>query len=134
MQTPTKGPQDHLPAEPRAPLSPAASRPARFEQDLLVIPEAVVPRRWGLIAAVIAVVVALTLVIALIAYAVDQRHRAGELDTQLATALDDQSALLADAAASRAGISSLESRLAVLQGDLQRARQGKSVLAASRQE
>ena len=140
MQTPTKGPQD-LPVEPRAPQppptlpqEPIARRPQRFEQDLLVIPEAVVPRRWGLIGAVIAAVVALSLIIALIAYAADQRQRAGELDTQLTTALDDQSALFAAAAASRAEISSLESRFAVLQGDLQRARQGKSVLAASRQE
>ncbi len=134
MQTPTKGPQDHAPVVPPAPRSPTPAKARRFEQDLIVIPEAVVPRRWGLIATVVAGVIALSLIVALAAYAVDQRQRAGELDTQLTTALDDQAALLDAASATAAQISSLESRLAVLDGELQRARQGKSVLQASKQE
>ena len=134
MQTPTRGPQDHAPVVPRAPQQTIPPKPRRFEQDLIVIPEAVEPRRWGLIATVVAGVIVLSLIIALAAYAVDQRQRAGELDSQLTTALDDQRALIDDASAFRAQISLLESRLAVLQGDLQRSRQGRSVLAASKQE
>ena len=134
MQTPTRGPQDHLPVAPRVPEPIRPPTPQRFEQDLLVIPEAIHPRRWGLIAIVVAGVLALSLIIALGAYAAGQRQRAGELDTQLITARDDQRALIDDAAASRATIQTLETRLAVLHGDLRRARQGRSVLVASTQE
>lgn len=134
MQTPTKGPQDHLPVVPRAPEPIYPTKPSRFEQDLIVIPEAIHPRRWRLIAIFVAGVLALSLIIALGAYAADQRQRAGELDTQLTTARDDQRALIDAAAASRATIQTLETRLAVLHGDLRRARQGRSVLVASTQE
>lgn len=134
MQTPTKGPQDHLPVAPRVPEPISPPKPSRFEQDLIIIPEAIQPRRWSLIAAVVGGLLALTLIIALVAYATDQRQRAGELDTQLTTALDDQRVLIDAATASRATIQTLESRLALLEGDLQRARQGRSVLAASKQE
>lgn len=119
---------------PRAPQQTTPPKPRRFEQDLIVIPEAVLPRRWGLIATVIAAVIATSLIIALAAYAVDQRQRAGELDAQLATAVDDQRALVDTASALRAEISSLGSRLAVLRGDLERSRQGRTVLVASKQE
>lgn len=134
MQTPTKGPQDHLPVVSRAPEPISPPKRSRFEQDLIVIPEAIQPRRRGFIAVVVAGVVALTFIIALVAYAADQRQRAGELDTQLTTALDDQRVLIDVATASRATIQTLESRLALLEGDLHRARQGRSVLAASKQE
>jgi len=134
VQTPTKGPQDHLPVAPRAPEPIYPPKPSRFEQDLIIIPEAIRPRRWGVVAVVVAGAVALSLIIALAVFATDQRRRAGELDTQLTTALDDQRALIDAASASRATIQTLESRLAVLHGDLQRARQGRSVLVASKQE
>ncbi|MEX1262535.1 MAG: hypothetical protein WEE66_01160 [Actinomycetota bacterium] len=134
MQTPTKGPQDHLPVVPRAPEPIRPPKPSRFEPDLIIIPEATQPRRSALIAAVVGGLLALTLIIALVAYAIDQRQRAGELDTQLTTALDDQRVLIDAATASSATIQTLESRLALLEGDLQRARQGRSVLAASKQE
>ena len=128
MQTPTRGQQD------QGPVMPAAPRSARREQDLIVIPEARPPRRWGPIAVAVAGALALLLVIGLVVFAVDQRQRADELDAQLTTALDDTRVLIDEAAASRERIAVLETRVAVLEGDLQRARQGNSVLSASRHE
>ena len=128
MQTPTKGPDDHVPTAPQA------VKPARRDQDLIVIPEAKEPPRWGLIAAIVGGVLALVIVVALVAYAVDQRNRADDLETQLAQALDDRQALVDDATASRERVAVLATRVASLEGDLVRARRGKDVAAASRQE
>ena len=128
MQTPTRGPKDHVPVAPRA------SKPPRREQDLIVIPEAIEPRRWGIIATIVAGVLALVLIAALTAYAIDQRNRADDLDTQLTETLDDRQVLLEASTVARERIVSLETRIATLEGDLQRARQGRSVAAASRQE
>jgi hypothetical protein len=116
---------------------PTAPRPAsspRAERDLLVIPEAREPRRWGLIAAIVAGVLALILIVALAAYAIDQRDRADALDAQVASAIDDQDALLDTVATSQARVAALEEQVATLEGDLRRARQGKDVANASRQE
>ena len=128
MQTPTKGPQDHVPVAPRA------QKPPRREQDLIVIPEAVEPRRWGVIAAIVAGALALILIIALAVYAIDQRNRADDLDAQLTAALEDQRALIDAATTSRERVAELEVRVGVLEGNVQRARQGKEVLSASNQE
>lgn len=115
-------------------MVPRAPKPERREQDLIVIPEAERPRRWGPIAAIVAGVLALILIVALAAYALNQRDRAGDLDSQLTTALDDQRSLVDAAAASRLRIATLESRVGVLEGDLQRSKQGRSVLLVSRRE
>lgn len=128
MQTPTRGPQDHVPVAPRV------SKPPRREQDLIVIPEAREPRRWGMIATIVGGVLAFVLIVALAAYAIDQRNRADDLDTQLAAALDDTQALVAANAAARERVAALGTRVGILEGDLQRARQGRSVVVASRQE
>ncbi len=128
MRTPTRGPQDHVPVAPRAPKAP------RREQDLIVIPEAREPRRWGVAAAIVAGALALILIIALALYAVDQRDRADDLDAQLTAALDDQQALIEAATASRERVAELETRVGVLEGDLQRARQGRDIASASKQE
>jgi hypothetical protein len=128
VQTPTKGPQDHVPAAPKA------AKPPRREEDLIVIPEAKEPPRWGLIAAVAAGALALILIVALTAYAIDQRNRADDLDAQLTQAIDDQQALVDAATASRERVAVLETRVGSLEGDLQRARRGKDVAAASRKE
>lgn len=128
MQTPTKGPQDHVPVAPRA------QKPPRREQDLIVIPEAVEPRRWGVIAAIVAGALALILIVALAVYAIDQRNRADDLDAQLTAALEDQRALIDAATTSRERVAELEVRVGVLEGNVQRARQGKEVLSASNQE
>jgi hypothetical protein len=128
VQTPTRGPQDHVPAAPHA------TKPPRREQDLIVIPEATEPRRWTTIAAIVAGALALVLIVALAAFAIDQRNRANDLDAQLTEALDDQAALIDAATVSRERVGALETRVGVLEGDLQRARQGKDVAAASRQE
>lgn len=128
MQTPTRGPQDHVPLAPRVEKAP------RREQDLIVIPEAREPRRWGPIAAVIAGVLALILIVALAVYAIDRRDRADELAAQLSQAIDDQQALVDANTALRADVAALDRRVTVLQGDVQRARQGKDVANASRQE
>ncbi len=131
MQTPIRGPQEHEAAEiPPAPRPPAS----RFEPDLIVIPEAARPRRWPLVTAIVAGVLALLLVIGLVAYASDQRRQASTLGTQLDTAFGDQRALLDTIAATRAQILTLERRLAGARGDLRRARDGRSVLEASTQE
>lgn len=134
MQTPTKGPHDHPAGAPSVPEPMRPPKLARYERDLIVIPEATQPRRWGLIAVIVAGVLSLVLIIALAVYATDQRQRGNELDAQLTTATDDTRSLLDAAAASRAQILSLEERLFGLQGDLQRSRQGNSVLVASKQE
>ena len=127
MQTPTRGPQDHVPPAPRV------ERPPRREQDLIVIPEAKEPMRWRP-AAIVAGVLALILIVALAAYAVDQGNRADDLDAQLSQALEDQRVLIDSSAAARERIAALETRLGMLEGDLQRARQGKDVLQASTKE
>ncbi|CAN5770503.1 hypothetical protein BH18ACT17_BH18ACT17_10570 [soil metagenome] len=128
MQTPTRGPTDHIPAPPRA------AKPPRREQDLIVIPEAPRPPRRGLIAAIVGTVLTIVVIASLSLYAIDQRERADTLEGDLTTALADQGALVDAAAASRERILVLESRVAVLDGDLRRARQGRDVAAASRQE
>lgn len=128
MQTPTRGPQDHVPPLPRAP------KPQRREEDLIVIPEAREPRRWGVVAAIVAGALALILIVALAAYAIDQRNRADDLEAQLSAAIADQQALVDANSALREQVAALETRLGALQGDLQRARQGKDVAAASKQE
>ncbi len=128
MQTPTRGPQDHVPPAPRVERAP------RREQDLIVIPEAREPMRWGPIAIVVAGAMALLLIVALALYAVDQRDRADALDAQLSQAIDDQRLLIDSSTAARERIAALETRLATLEGDLTRARQGKDVLQASTKE
>ena len=128
MQTPTRGP------ERRAPRAPTAARPPRREQDLIVIPEAPQPRRWGLIAAMAAAGVAALLILALAVAYSGERRRADDLEAQLSTALDDQAALTGAAAASRDRIVLLESQVIELESELTLARQGKSVLAASKRE
>ena len=128
MQTPTRGPQHHEQPAPRVERAP------RREQDLIVIPEAKEPTRWGPVAIVVAGVLALILIVALVAYAVDQRDRADALDAQLAQAIDDQRVLIDSSTAARERIAVLETRLGTLEGDLQRARQGKDVLQASTKE
>jgi hypothetical protein len=128
VQTPTKGPQD------QAPPAPPVERPPRREQDLIVIPEATEPRRWSAVIVVAAGVLALIVIVALAAYAIDQRDRANALDTQLTQALDDQRALIDASTVARERIVALETRLGTLEGDLQRARQGREVLVASMQE
>ncbi|HVF08314.1 MAG TPA: hypothetical protein VNC60_07045 [Actinomycetota bacterium] len=130
MQTPTRGSQEHAPETPLVPRRPAS----RFEHDLIVIPEAVRPRRWPRVAAVVAGVLALLLIVGLIAYASDQRRRAAALATQLDTAFGDQRAVFDTLAATRAQILSLEQRLAGIRADLRRARDGRSVLEASTHE
>ncbi len=133
MQSPTRGPQEHAPEIPLVPR-PTAPIPRRFEQDLIVIPEAAQPRRWSLIAATGTGVLALILIVGLVAYASDQRRQAVALGTQLDTAFDDQRALIDTVATTRAQIFALEQRLAGLRADLRRARDGRSVLVASTQE
>jgi hypothetical protein len=133
VQSPTRGPQEHAPEIPLVPR-PTSPMPRRFEQDLIVIPEAAQPRRWSLIAAAGAGVLALILIVGLVAYASDQRRQAVALGTQLDTAFDDQRALIDTVATTRAQIFALEQRLAGLRADLRRARDGRSVLVASTQE
>ncbi len=128
MQTPTRGPQDHVPPAPRVERAP------RREQDLIVIPEAREPMRWGPIAIVVAGAMALILIVALAVYAVDQRDRADALDAQFSQAIDDQRLLIDSSTAARERIAALETRLGTLEGDLTRARQGKDVLQASTKE
>jgi hypothetical protein len=128
VQTPTRGPQDHVPPAPRVERAP------RREQDLIVIPEAREPMRWGPIAIVVAGAMALILIVALAVYAVDQRDRADALDAQLSQAIDDQRLLIDSSTAARERIAALETRLGTLEGDLTRARQGKDVLQASTKE
>jgi hypothetical protein len=128
VQTPTRGPQDHVPPAPRV------ERPPRREQDLIVIPEAKEPMRWGPVAIAVAGGLALILIVGLAAYAVDQRNRADALDTQLAQALADERILVDSSTAARERIAVLETRLGTLEGDLQRARQGQDVLQASTKE
>jgi hypothetical protein len=128
VQTPTRGPQDHVPPAPRVERAP------RREQDLIVIPEAREPMRWGPIVIVVAGALALILIVALAVYAVDQRDRADALDAQLSQAIDDQRALIDSSTAARERIAALETRLGTLEGDLTRARQGKDVLQASTKE
>ena len=127
MQVPTKGPHDGVPAGPQA------AKPPRREQDLIVIPEAKQLRRWGVIAAVVAGVVALILIVALSAYAIDQRDRADDLDAQLTQAVSNQQALVDAATASRERVAALETRVGSLEGALQGARQGKDSVEASRE-
>ena len=115
-------------------MAPRAPKPPRREQDLIVIPEAKEPRRWGVAAAIVAGALALILIITLALYAVDQRDRVDDLDAQLAAALDDQQALIEAATASRERVAELETRVGVLEGDLQRARQGRDIASASKQE
>jgi len=67
-------------------------------------------------------------------YAVDQRDRADDLDAQLTASLDDQQALIEAATASRERVAVLETRVGVLEGDVQRARQGRDIASASKQE
>jgi hypothetical protein len=128
VQTPTRGPQDHVPPAPRVERAP------RREQDLIVIPEAREPIPWGPIAIVVAGAMALILIVALAVYAVDQRDRADALDAQLSQAIDDQRLLIDSSTAARERIAALETRLGTLEGDLTRARQGKDVLQASTKE
>jgi hypothetical protein len=128
VQTPTRGPQEHVSPAPRV------ERPPRREQDLIVIPEAKEPMRWGPVAIVVAGVLALILIVALAVYAVDQRNRADDLDTQLSQALVDQRVLIDSSTAARERIAALETRLGTLEGDLTRARQGQDVLQASTRE
>ena len=128
MQTPTRGPQDHVPPAPRVERAP------RREQDLIVIPEAREPMRWGRVAALVAGALALILIVALVVYAVDQRDRADALDAELSQALDDQRLLIDASTAARERIAALETRVGTLEGDLTRARQGKDVLQASTKE
>jgi hypothetical protein len=116
------------------PAAPQAVAPPRREQDLIVIPEATEPRRWGVVTAIVAGVVALAVIAALAVFASEQRDRADELDAQFATAIDDQQALVDANAAARERAAALEVRVGVLEGDLQRARQGQDVATASRQE
>jgi hypothetical protein len=85
-------------------------------------------------AAIVAGALALILIIALALYAVDQRDRADDLDTQLTAALDDQQALIEAATTSRERVAALETRVGVLEDDLQRARRGRDVASASKQE
>jgi hypothetical protein len=85
-------------------------------------------------AAIVAGALALILIIALALYAVDQRDRADDLDAQLSAALDDQQALIEAATGSRERVAALETRVGVLEGDLQRARQGRDIASASKQE
>lgn len=128
MRTPTRGP------ERRTPGAPAASRPSRREQDLIVIPEAPQPQRWGLIGAVVAAVIAGLLIVSLAAAYRSERRNADDLEAQVETALDDQAALTGAAAASRDRIVLLEGQVIEIREELKLARQGKSVLAASKRE
>jgi hypothetical protein len=128
VQTPTRGPLEHVPQAPRA------SSPPRREQDLIVIPEAREPRRWGLVAALVAGLLALAVIVALAAYGVDQRNRADDLDRQLTRATEDQDALVAANTTLRDNALALEGRVGALEGDVQRAKQGRQVAAASTQE
>ena len=83
---------------------------------------------------IVAAGLALLLVIGLaVAYAAERR-RSTDLEAQLAVAVDDQVALTGAAAASRDRIVALEGQVGALEQELQRARQGRELAAASRRE
>lgn len=129
MRTPTRGPLEQDPAPP-----PSTIEAGRREQDLIVIPEAERPRRWGVVGAVIAGVLALILVAALAAYGIGQRNRADDLEAQLTGTIDDQDALVEANTALRDSNVVLQERVGALEGDVRRARRGRDVAAASTQE
>ena len=136
MQTPTRGPEHRAPDASTTPPAPSSrpTRPPRREQDLIVIPEAARPRRWGPIAIGVAAGVAVLVAIGLaVAYSAERR-RSDDLEAQLSAAVDDQVALTGAAATSRDRIVVLEGQVGDLEQELQRARQGRELVSASRRE
>ena len=105
----------------------------RREQDLIVIPEATMPRRWTPFVLGAAAIVAALVVGGIAGYSIG-RSEADDRAAEARTALQGQAAADAQAAASLDTVQVLEARVAGLQHQIDDQRGAVKVLSASKRE
>jgi hypothetical protein len=127
MSTSTSAP------ESRAPVP--ASAPQRRPQDLIVLPEARPPRRWGLIGAIVAGVLVASLVGGTIGYVIaDNRTDARVRDAAAAARLDAEAAALGPLGDAKQQVTAMELQVLRLQDKVERPRQANEVILATRRD
>jgi hypothetical protein len=114
--------------------SPTTSKPGRREQDLIVVPDAVPRRPWGLIAALGAGALVALLAAGAIGYAISQNQADEQIALIESNATLSQQRVAADLASASQQVDSLDQQVAALtvrNGELQASNE---VIGASRRE
>ena len=147
MRTPTSTPESGAPEGGNQPTSPAAPlatrtpqrhpvlRPPRPRDQVVIVPEARPPSRWGLVGLIVAGSLVALLIGGIIGFVIADRRVDDRVDAATAAAsLDAEAASLARIDAAQQRITSLEQREAQLQDTIDGQRRAGQVVVASRRE
>lgn len=127
MRTPTSAPETDA--------GGSASAPARHQRDLLVLPEARPPRRWGLFGAIVAGVLVALLIGGVFGYVIaDNRADERVAEAAAAARLDAEAAALEPLGAAQQQVTAMELRVIRLEDKVERQRQANEVILATRRE
>ena len=132
MRTPTSAPETA--AETAA--GPSTSATATRERDLLILPEARPPRRWGPIGAIVAGVLVVALLIGgIVGYLIaDDRADQRVIDAAAAARLDAEAAALEPLGAAQQRVNAMELQVIRLQDKVDRQRAATDVILVTRRE
>jgi hypothetical protein len=127
MRTPTSVPEAGASARPRA--------PSRRQQDLIVLPEARRPPRWGLIGGIVAGALAALLIGGIVGYVIADNRADERVDAAAAAArLDAENAALDPLNAAQQQVTAMEVQVARLQDKVDHQRQANEVVLTTRRE
>lgn len=127
MRTPTSAPETSAQAP--------ASAPSRRQQDLIVLPEARRPRRWGMIVAIVAGALVALLIGGAVGYVIaDNRADERVADAAAAARLDAEAAALEPLGAAQQRVTAMELQVLRLQDKLERQQQANQVILTTRRE
>jgi len=107
--------------------------PIRHDHDLIVVPDARPPRRWGLIAVVVAAILVALLVGGAIGYSMRQGD-VRDLQAQLAGSASQQQVAVTDVGAALQRVDALERRIEDLRANMEVQRRAVGVLRGSNHE
>jgi hypothetical protein len=115
--------------------TPTTLRPTRRQQDLIVVPEARPPRRWGLTGAIVAGALAAVLVGGVIGFAIADNRAKDRIDEAVAAVvLENQQAAAAAEAIARQQVSQLQGQVDGMEQRLADLRAANRVVNASKRE
>jgi hypothetical protein len=109
------------------------STPVRHDHDLIVVPDARPPRRWGLIAVVLAGILVALLVGGAIGYSIRQGD-VRDLEAQLSGSASQQQVAVTDVGAALQRVDALERRIDELRANMEVQRRAVGVLRGSNHE
>jgi hypothetical protein len=115
------------------PVQTSSKTPIRHDHDLIVVPDVHPPRRWGLIAVVVAAILVTLLAGGAVGYAIRQAD-VRDLEAQLSGSASQQQVAVTDVGAALQRVDGLERRIDELRANMEVQRRAVGVLRGSNHE